>query len=626
LAVVHFVRHFKQYLLGRAFKVRTDHAALTWLRRTPDPVGQQARWLEQLEEYNFTVEHRSGIKHANADALSRRPCTRKQCLCHEDTETAFGRLADQSFPQEHAVAAVQREFQPDDVIDAQTSTASSQESPQEESGVVTGQQWSTEGLRVAQRADPDINVIIELMEANDEQPSWETVSPLSSDVKFLWKFWPRLKIQNGVLVRRFESVDGRSEVWQVVLPQKLRDEFLALAHGGMTGGHLGQRKTAAAVQARAYWPTWSSDLSLFMRKCPQCAQYHRGRLPRQAQLQTPTVGEPWQKVSIDITGPHPRSARQNQYILTVVDHFSKWAEALPIRNHTAPTVARTLMTHVFSRFGAPLQLLSDRGPEFESELFAQLMKWMEIDKVRTTAYKPSTNGMVERFHRTLNSMLGKVIAESQRDWDEKLPMVVAAYRASPHSSTGFTPNRLFLGRENRMPLDLVMGFPFEEDTVGATIDEFVANQRQQAETAYRVAREHLGVAAERRKAVYDARVKPDEFQVGSKVWYYYPRRYARKSPKWQRCYVGPYTVVRIIPPVNYVLQKSSRSTPFVVHADKLKRCYSPAATLDQVVRGDVPKVASTANPADAEDDEEDNLGARVHRHARPRRLPSRYRD
>ena len=136
---------------------------------------------------------------------------------------------------------------------------------------------------------------------------------------------------------------------------------------------------------------------------------------------------------MDITGPHPRSSRGNQFILTLVDHFSKWAEAIPLANHTAPVVARALMIHVFSRFGAPLQLLTDRGPELESELFAQLMKWMEIDKLRTTPYKPSTNGVAERFHRTLNSMLGKVVCETQRDWDERLPLVLAAYRASPHS-------------------------------------------------------------------------------------------------------------------------------------------------------------------------------------------------
>ena len=101
------------------------------------------------------------------------------------------------------------------------------------------------------------------------------------------------------------------------------------------------------------------------------------------------VGEPFERVSIDITGPHPRSVKGHVFLLTVMDSCTKWAEAIPLRNHTAPTVAKALMTHVFSRFGMPLQLLSDRGPEFESELFQELCRWMEIDKVRTTAYRPS---------------------------------------------------------------------------------------------------------------------------------------------------------------------------------------------------------------------------------------------
>ena len=81
LAVVHFLKYIKQYLLGRKFRVRTDHAALTWLKKTPEPIGQQARWLEQMQEYDFSIEHRPGVRHSNADALSRRPCAKKDCVC-----------------------------------------------------------------------------------------------------------------------------------------------------------------------------------------------------------------------------------------------------------------------------------------------------------------------------------------------------------------------------------------------------------------------------------------------------------------------------------------------------------------------------------------------------------------
>ena len=141
----------------------------------------------------------------------------------------------------------------------------------------------------------------------------------------------------------------------------------------MTGGHLGRRRTASSVQSRAYWPTWSSDLDRFMKECEPCSRYHRGNVRHQKPMQISLVGDPWERVSVDITGPHPRSSRSNQYILTLVDHLSKWAEAIPLSNHTAPTVARALMVHVFSRFGAPRQLLTDRGPEFVSQVFSQLM-------------------------------------------------------------------------------------------------------------------------------------------------------------------------------------------------------------------------------------------------------------
>jgi transposase InsO family protein len=104
---------------------------------------------------------------------------------------------------------------------------------------------------------------------------------------------------------------------------------------------------------------------------------------------------------------------------------------------------------------------------------AELCRAFQIEKIRTTSYKPSTNGAVERFHRTLNSMLGKVVEESQRDWDHRLYEVMAAYRSTVHQSTGFSPNFLVYGRENRAPIDLVLAVSDEPDGVGTSPDEFV---------------------------------------------------------------------------------------------------------------------------------------------------------
>jgi hypothetical protein len=148
-----------------------------------------------------------------------------------------------------------------------------------------------------------------------------------------------------------------------------------------------------------------------------------------------TVGMPWERIGIDITGPHPKSRNGYVYMLTLMDYFTKWADAFPIRNQEAGTVAKVLVDCVFSYFGMPLQILSDRGANFESRLFNELCRRLEIDHVRTTAYKPSTNGMIERFHRTLNSILGKVVADNQRDWDLHVPYALTAYRATIHESS-----------------------------------------------------------------------------------------------------------------------------------------------------------------------------------------------
>jgi len=666
LAIVYFLKYFKQYLLGRTFKVRTDHAALTWLRKTPDPIGQQARWLEQMEEFDFVVEHRPGVRHGNADALSRRPCVQKNCMCKDtqqafsdgpadrptlkaaidvptvmdDNETELKKISSDATARKLQIRELHLEVE--EVPDAEPSPhdglltepqvhgelcsdraphvgmeprgelhveaaadvephvgvemvrkprvgTNAEEQPHVGMEVeahshvgapVRGPPadlWEPQSLLEAQKRDPDIAFVYEKIAAADEKPTWNDVSAKSRETKVLCSFWPRLSIRDEILVRLFESESGTDRHYQVILPKVLREQFLELTHVG-AAGHLGFKKSAAAVQARAYWPTWSSDLTLYLKRCKQCSQYHRGTLQRHAEMQIPQVGEPWERVSVDITGPHPRSSRQNQYILTLVDHFSKWAEAIPLPNHTAPTVARALVTHVFSRFGTPLQLLTDRGSEFESELFSNLMKWLNVDKLRTTVFKPSTNGTVERFHRTLNSMMGKVVSDSQRDWDDRLPYVLAAYRASIHDSTGYSSNRLFLGRENRMPVDLAIGLSAQDRDPAETIDDYVYRQQELAEDSFKVVRDHLQTNAERRKRAYDTKVRSTTFAVGEWVWYYYPRRYQKKSPKWQRSFIGPFLIVRRVPPVNYVLQRSRQSKPFVVHGDKIKRCYGETPT------------------------------------------------
>ena len=552
LAVVYFLKQFRPYLLGREFTIRTDHSALRWLRSTPEPLGQQARWLERLEEFSYKIEHRPGRRHGNADAMSRRPC--RQCkLMDEEADELINERNDCQLPSDAACGSRLIQLG----------------APTEDS------QWNAEKLREAYVTDGELSPIYQLLLENGERVPFDTIAGESRCTKVYWTQWSRLKLIDGVMYRSWESPDGTHYRDQLIPPLCFREEIMEIAHTGSSGGHLGIRRSKDQLQRRAYWVDWGRDVEMFCKRCANCCQYFRGSPGRKGKLQPTAVGEPFERIAIDLTGPHPTSRSSNVYILTVLDLFSKWAEALPLRNKEATTVARALFDVVLSRFGLPLQILSDNGKEFENNLMKELCRLLNIDKLRTTAYKPSTNGGVERFHRTLNSMMGKVVADNQRDWDELLPSVMAAYRSSRHEATGFSPNFLIFGREARAPVDLVCGLPEDEEQFYECYDAYAADRIEKMRYTYQLVRQHLGCNAERMKHYYDMRVRPIEIQRNSWVYCFNPRRHVGKSPKWQRLYQGPYLVTRTIGAVNVVLQRNRRSTPFVVHIDKVKKCLGP---------------------------------------------------
>ena len=221
-------------------------------------------------------------------------------------------------------------------------------------------------------------------------PPWSDVIRCSDATKEYWNQWELLELKDGVLYRRWVAGDGHPRWFQLIPPVAMRQELIRHAHTGYTGGHLGVRKTQNQVQRRAFWKGWIADVYRFCRRCPECCSYRRGGPPRQSALQDLTVGAPWERIGIDLTGRHPRSRRGNYYILTYVDHFTKFAEALPIPNKEAATVCTVLVEQVFPPFGTPIQILSDRGKEFDNTLMRGLCEGLGIDKMRTTPYKAST--------------------------------------------------------------------------------------------------------------------------------------------------------------------------------------------------------------------------------------------
>ena len=443
--------------------------------------------------------------------------------------------------------------------------------------------WDSRNMAQLQENDVAIGEFYRLRRKfENTQPEWKEIQGTSDVTKTLWNMWSETQMKDEVLYRRYVKRDAMVETWQLIAPVTVRLKIVELSHIGMTGGHLGAIRTKEQVRRRAYWPGYSKFVDVYCSACHPCAKYRRGKPPKQGELNPINVGMPFEILSIDVTGPHPKSSCGNIYILTAMDQFSKFAFAFPMKNQEAATIARILIDQVFVYFGTPLQILSDQGTNFESRLFKEMCTTMGIDKLRTTSYKPSTNGMLERFHRTLNSMIAKVVKESQRDWDQHIPQIMAAYRSSIHSATGYSPNYLLFGQENRAPIDLVMRNPEIIINQERTINDFVQEKQMCMMKAYETARNNLKTVAQRRKNTYDCKVKQKEFFPGQKVFYFYPRRYVRRSHKFQFMYTGPYTVVKKINTVNYLIRKNDRCEAFTVHVDKLKACMEPIEVVTNV--------------------------------------------
>jgi transposase InsO family protein len=174
------------------------------------------------------------------------------------------------------------------------------------------------------------------------------------------------------------------------------------------------------------------------------------RTRNRGQMQQYNIGAPFERIAINVAGPFPRSDQGNRYLLIAMDYFTKWPEVYAIPNQEASTVAEALVTNFFCRFGIPRELHSDQGRNFESHLLQEILQGLGVSKTRTTPLHPQSDGMVERYIKTIEEHLRKVVASHQRDWNERLPLFLLAYRASTHDTMGLTPASLVFWQELRL--------------------------------------------------------------------------------------------------------------------------------------------------------------------------------
>ena len=348
------------------------------------------------------------------------------------------------------------------------------------------------------------------------------------------------------------------------------EEILYHMHSDPLAGHFSLEETYRRIKIRYYWPQMYNDVRNYVQTCDECQR--RGRNHQNEPLHPIKVGQPFDRLGMDLVGPFPVTARGNTYIAVATEYLTKWPEARAIPDSTAASVVTFFYEDVICRHGCPKILQTDRGTHFVNEMLNSLCQKSGIKHKLSTAYHPQTNGLVERFNKTLCEALAKFANENKDDWDLFVPSVLFAYRTKRHETTRHEPFFLMYGREPVLPIEFaitttqaeILETDHQEDLL-KRIHTITGKLAQE----HIVAQDRIYKAQQKQKQRFDAKVKTIQFQIGDLVLLYKSKIHGRQ--KLEDRWSGPYHVHETLPNGAYKLKTiDGKVLKAPINADRLK--------------------------------------------------------
>ena len=493
------MERFKQYVYGREFVILSDQPQ-KFLLTADVPEARLARLMNRLRIFKYTIEYRAGGVHGNADALSRMV-----------DENKFGEISQE----------------------------------EEQNVVINAIHLRSDEMNNDQLSDPNIKWMFDLKTSarkTGEKPIviWEEGMSKYDllERKSLYAQWSRMYIFNKNLFR--EYVDDENVIYQYVVPKHQRSIVLDQSHDTVCSGHLGLEKTIGRITPKLYWYRQLNEIKDYVRTCKTCQMVKSPQRKNKAPLQPICTTRPGQMLTTDLMGPLPCTDGGNIHILVVIDHFTKWVELFPMNKVTSKDVAKRLML-VFYRHGIPETILSDQGTNYQATLLAELYELLDVHKVRTSPYHPQTDGLTERFNRTIQAMLTSYVADNQKDWDTFLPTLAFAYNTAVNATTKMTPFELMYGRKPKVPLDLI----FSKLKIELFLDPagYAIQVKNAFNKAFELVIQNRDLSMQKNKVAYDRHVRAANFELTDLVWVLDTAKTVGKSSKLARKWRGPYKIL-----------------------------------------------------------------------------------
>ena len=298
-------------------------------------------------------------------------------------------------------------------------------------------------------------------------------------------------------------------------------------------------------------------------------------MPQKAPLKPLPICDTFGTMHMDIL-ELPTSKEKYTSLLLVVDSMSRWPEAFPLRSQEASEIAKVLYQEIFTRYGAPHTLISDRGQNFMSKLVSELCKLFQVTRHHTSSYHPQTNSKCEVMNRTIAEKFRAYCNDKQDDWPKFLPAILMAYGMTPPpGSSQIAPYYLLFGRHMRTPLDTALTPPAH---LGKTADEQMHIVLDNLKEAHKMAKENIEDYQMKYKRQYDKNTKPCHFQAGQRVWLHSTARPIGVKPKLFKTWQGPYYVTEKGPNNTFAIRRcdNNKQMKALVHANRLKYFHDPS--------------------------------------------------
>ena len=274
-------------------------------------------------------------------------------------------------------------------------------------------------------------------------------------------------------------------------------------------GHIGTERCFYTIKSKYFWPNLFKDLQAYINNCIPC-QTRNGRQIRAPLQETDIPPFPFSRVSLDVSGPYPESLSGNKYVVTFICMYSGYIECFPTPEKSSSVIAHLIVEEIIPRYGCCFEVLHDNGLENIAKQVQDMLSYMKINSVKTSYYSPRSNGLCEKSHSTLLSVIGKLMNENS-SWELLIPQACASVRFAVNLSTGYSRYFLLFGRDVIFPLDTVLQ-PRRKYQGEDPIHSILQLHHQ----AFTHVHRNLQKARKRQKRYADKNARRVEFKVGSR--------------------------------------------------------------------------------------------------------------